>query len=108
MNKSGKSALMTKAQVQEKARKCISEGSVRFAKANYFNLLRRRDLRQGDLNNVIYSKSAKVANEWNEEFQEYRYIFKTNRIEVLISFDPPDTLAFITFYRLKKGRRDGR
>ena len=61
-----------------------------------------RDIIVNDLFNVVMSKNARIESEWSEEYGEWRYEFSTERFRIIVTFENPNRLVFITAIRLKR------
>lgn len=87
--------------VKAKAQRCLKLGRYRLAEPHAKHRLGERQIIINDLFNVNQSQSVKVREEWNEDFSEWRYCFQTQKFEVVITFENPSRLVFITAWRLE-------
>jgi len=67
--------------------------------------LKSRNVITNDLLNVVKSSDAEIKPEWVEKWGKYRYTFDTDLFCVVMTFDKPGFVVFITSWRKKK---DGR
>lgn len=102
-SRKGKSPLSA-TQCRRKAQRCLKKGGYRFGKVPEAvrALMEERDLTVNDLLNVLRANQAKVKAEWEPDFEEWRYAMQTERVKVLVTFETPERVVLITFWRLKK------
>ncbi len=89
--------------VQAKAIRCLRKGSYRLTDPHLKEQMKSRDdIVINDLFNVIQCKDAEITEQFEGDPPEVRYSFKTERFEVIATFERKSCIVFVTAWRKKK------
>ena len=96
---------LTPQKLRQKIARALKKYGYRLGKKDGKAHLKSRDVIVNDLVNVVKSLDAEVTPEWVDGWQKYRYNFDTDIFTVVMTFDVPGFVVFITAWRkTKEGR----
>ena len=82
--------------VRAKAIRCLQKGSYRLADPHVKEQMKTRDVVINDLFSVVLCEDAVIEEQWEGKPPETRYAFETDRFRVIVTFESPNRLVFIT------------
>lgn len=88
--------------LRQKIARALKIYGYRLGKKNGKDELKSRNIIINDLLNVVKSSDSEIEPQWVEKWKKYRYAFDTELFCVVMTFDGPGYVVFITSWRKKK------